>query len=135
MFGAILLGPKWSIMIAVLGDIIGAILFPMGSFFIGFTISAALTGLIYGIFLYKGGKKKISDMNFLFRIIISSVLVLLVVNLLLNSYWLNIMLNKAWKTLVSARLIKELIMLPVQVLAIYGLELILRDSIDKYLRD
>ena len=53
MVSAILLGPKYSTIIAALGDFIGAILFPFGTYFPGFTFSAALTGLIYGVFLYK----------------------------------------------------------------------------------
>lgn len=135
MFAAILLGPKWTIIISVLGDVIGALLFPMGAFFIGFTISAALRGLIYGVFLYKDGKRKISDKEFLLRVVISSIIVLLIVNLLLNSLWLNIIGGKAWMALVSARLFRELIMIPAQVLAICGLELILRNPINKYLKD
>ena len=134
MFSAILLGPKWTIIISVLGDVIGSLLFPMGAFFIGFTISAAIRGFIYGIFLYKYGKRKIGDKEFLFRVVVSSVIVLLVVNLLLNSLWLNITLGKAWLPLVSTRLVRELIMVPIQVLAICGLELVLRDSVNKYLR-
>ena len=38
---------------AALGDLAGALLFPTGAFFPGFTATAALTGLIYGLFLYK----------------------------------------------------------------------------------
>ena len=42
MIGAIYLGPKYSTLIAALGDLIGALLFPFGTYFVGFTISAAL---------------------------------------------------------------------------------------------
>lgn len=43
MLCAIWLGPKWTILIKVLGDLIGATLFPSGAFFIGYTISAGIT--------------------------------------------------------------------------------------------
>ena len=42
-----------SALCAALGDLAGALLFPTGAFFPGFTATAALTGLIYGLFLYK----------------------------------------------------------------------------------
>ena len=57
MLSAILLGPEYSCLIAGLGDLIGALLFPFGSYFVGFTITAALSGLVYGLCLYsKNGK-------------------------------------------------------------------------------
>lgn len=42
MISAIYLGPKYSTLIAALGDLIGALLFPFGTYFVGFTISAGL---------------------------------------------------------------------------------------------
>ena len=50
---AIWLGPKWSVLLNVLGDVIGATLFPTGPYFVGYTISTAIAGLIYGLILYK----------------------------------------------------------------------------------
>ena len=50
---AMLYGPVWAALCAALGDLAGALLFPTGAFFPGFTATAALTGLIYGLFLYK----------------------------------------------------------------------------------
>ena len=44
MMSAIWLGPKYSALIAGLGDFIGAILFQFGTYFPGFTISAILAG-------------------------------------------------------------------------------------------
>ncbi len=43
MMSAILLGPKYSTLIAALGDLIGALLFPFGAYFPGYTLSQALT--------------------------------------------------------------------------------------------
>ena len=51
MLCAILLGPWWTMLVAGLADLIGALLFPFGAYFVGYTISATLSGLIYGIFL------------------------------------------------------------------------------------
>ena len=65
MMAAIWLGPKYSTLIAALGDFIGAILFPFGTYFPGFTVSAGLTGLIYGIFLYKKQESEMTDKKLL----------------------------------------------------------------------
>ena len=65
MMAAIWLGPKYSTLIAALGDFIGAILFPFGTYFPGFTVSAGLTGLIYGIFLYKKQESEMTDKKFI----------------------------------------------------------------------
>ena len=42
MLAAIILGPKYSTTIAALGDLIGALLWPFGAYFVGFTIADAL---------------------------------------------------------------------------------------------
>ena len=42
MLAAIILGPKYSTTIAALGDLIGALLWPFGAYFVGFTIVDAL---------------------------------------------------------------------------------------------
>ena len=50
---ALISGPLWAMLTAALGDLLGALLFPVGAYFPGFTLTAALTGLIFGLVLYK----------------------------------------------------------------------------------
>ena len=50
---AMLYGPLWAMLTAALGDLVGALLYPTGAYFPGFTVTAALTGLICGLFLYR----------------------------------------------------------------------------------
>lgn len=50
---AMLYGPAWAALCAALGDLAGSLLFPTGAYFPGFTVTAALTGLFFGLFLYK----------------------------------------------------------------------------------
>ena len=63
MLCGVYLGPKYSLAVAALGDLIGALIFPFGAYFPGFTITAGLMGFIYGIFLYKNPNKEISQNN------------------------------------------------------------------------
>lgn len=112
------LGPKYTCLISGISDIIGAILFPFGEFFIGFTISSILAGLIYGLVLYKK-QGELSTKELIIRLIIASLLVTVFINTCLNTLWLVIMYDKAFFVVLGARIIKELIMIPIQVITIF----------------
>lgn len=49
---AMLYGPAWAGVTAAIGDIIGALLFPTGAYFPGFTVTAAITGVVFGLYLH-----------------------------------------------------------------------------------
>lgn len=110
----ILFGPRYSALGAALADFIGAIVFPTGgAYFPGFTLSALVTGYIYGKMFY-GHKLSIS------RIVISNLLVILIVQFFLNTLWISLIYRKAFIVLISARIIKSFVMLPVESLIIIG---------------
>lgn len=87
------------------------------------------------MFLYKKPNKSISNFNFILRLIISSLLVLVVVKIFIESIFLNILYGKAYLVVVSTRFITQAIMLPIQVIIIYILEKTLRPVVNKYLYD
>lgn len=132
MMSAIWLGPKYSTIIALLGDLLGAILFPFGAYFPGFTVSAAISGLIYGLFLYNKGKE-LKSKQLIIRLTISSLIVLIIVNIFITSLWLHILYGKAYLAIIASRIITQIIMLPIQVITIYILEKFSRPLIKKYL--
>lgn len=121
MLCAILLGPWWTMLVAGLADLIGALLFPFGAYFVGYTISATLSGFIYGIFLRY--KKDMSYKKFLLMLSISTLLVIAICNGLLNSLWIYITTKKALIAILPTRLVKELVMLPIQIVTIFFLHL------------
>ena len=43
---AMLYGPAWAALVSALGDFIGSLAFPTGAYFPGFTLTAAVTGLL-----------------------------------------------------------------------------------------
>ena len=131
---AIWLGAKWTVLLNVLGDIIGATLFPTGAFFIGYTISTAISGLIYGLLLYKKEDNSYTDKQFIIRLIISVVLVTCISNIGLNTLWISITTGKAFIVLLGTRIIKELIMIPIQIVVILFIEKALRKPFDTYIR-
>lgn len=112
-FAAILTGPVLAGFNAAISDVIGYFLFPSGlAFFPGFTLSAFLTGIIYGLFLYKRPKTVL-------RISLAVLVVSVVVDLGLNTLWLSILYDRAWTVFFLTRLIRTLIWFPVQVFFIY----------------
>ena len=133
MLAAIYLGPKYAAIIAALGDLVGAILFPFGAYFPGFTISSAMIGFVYGIFLYKKPEENRKDFKFIIQLIISSILVLGGIKMLLESVFLNVLYGKAYLAIIASRLVTELVMIPVQVITIFILEKALRPFTKKYL--
>ncbi len=118
LLSAIWLGPKYTVIISGFADLIGAILFPFGEFFIGFTISSVISGLIYGLILHKK-QGEFTKKQILVRLIIASSIVTIFVNMILNTLWLVIMYDKAFIVLLGARAVKELIVLPVQVVTMF----------------
>ena len=131
MLAAIILGPKYSIIVAALGDLIGALLFPFGPYFVGFTITSAISGMIYGIFLHKNPSKE--KKYFTTKVIISNLLVLVIVSILLNSLCLNIMYGKAFIYYLGIRVSTQLIIFPIYVILILILDKALKTVITKYL--
>lgn len=121
MLSGILLGPWWTMIIGGLIDLIGALLFPFGAYFVGYTISSMLAGLIYGLLLFR--KKKMSKKKFLVRLIIAVLLVIVICNSVLNTLWIYITTKKAVAVLLPTRLLKQLIMLPIQVVVIFLIDL------------
>ena len=109
---AILFGPVMAGIGAAAADVLGMLIFPKGAFFPGFTLSAFISGLIYGIFLYK---KKIT----LARTFAAVLTVIVICSLFLNTIWLIILTKNGAYAILTARLIKCAVFLPVQTFMIY----------------
>lgn len=87
MICGMLYGPLWGAACGGLGDLVAAILIPYGPPHLGITLTAAITGALYGLLGLLAARQK----NGLF--VLSSVSVVLVekvlCTLLLNSFWLS----------------------------------------------
>lgn len=114
ILSSVVFGPLIGGLINAMVDLIGAIAMPKGgAFFPGFTVSAFISGVIYGLFLYK---KEITYKNLTLAIATN----MLVVSLGLNTYWITLLSGKGFLALVPLRITKELIMLPIEVI-VFGL--------------
>ena len=107
-----LFGPVGGMLVGGLADILKYLVKPTGPFFPGFTISGVLGGLIYGLVLYKKPAT-------LPRIILCMTLIAVFVNMLLNTYWLTILYGNAFLVILPARIVSNLISLPVNIILYY----------------
>lgn len=122
---AIMYGPVIAAIGYGVADLLGAWLLPTGTFFPGFTVSAVLTGLIFGWILYK---KEVT----IIRALIASALVCLIVNLLLNTWWLTFLIGKGFKVLLASRAVKEIVAIPVMTLLIVAIDKSVLSRIKNY---
>ena len=110
IISAIMLGPLCTCLVAAVSDVIGAILFPTGTFFPGFTFTAALSGVIFGYFLYKKQD--------LISILLSVLLYEIVCSLILNTYWISLMYGAPFSALLPPRIVQSIGMGIVQIIII-----------------
>ena len=108
---AIMFGPVWSGLCYMIGDILGMILFPTAGYFPGFTLSAFLTGLLYGVLLHN------KEINYA-RCFATAFVVLTCITLFLNTYWLHIITGKGFLVILPTRVAEALLMLIVQTITI-----------------
>lgn len=103
MLCGMLLGVFWGGVCGALADFIGAILFPFGPYFPGFTATAFLSGAVFGI-IGRAATKSPKRINF----IISAAFLLLikevVCSLLLNSYFIKFLYGGDFFAIAVSRL-------------------------------
>lgn len=106
-------GPVCGGIVGALGDLFAFVVSPSsgGSFFPGFTLNAFIGGFIYGIFFYK------NDITVM-RVICAKLLIFFIVQLGLTPMWLSIMYGKSYIALISFRIFKNLMFLPIDTLVI-----------------
>lgn len=106
-------GPFKAAIANVLADVISNLLLPSGGgFFIGFTFSALVAGVIYGFMLYN---HKVS----VWRTFVTVLLITVIVNTGLNTLWIHMMTNVPYVTLLVPRLAKEAFSLVYQTGLLY----------------
>lgn len=107
-----LLGPVKGMLVGILADIIGFILFPQGTYFPGFTVSAALSGGLYGFLKGKTGKSLVMGLGIV--TIINSI----IMNVILNTVWLQMLLGKSWSVMIYERIVKNAITTPLEIIVL-----------------
>ena len=109
---AILFGPVVAGLQGALSDLLGFLLKPSGPYFPGFTLSAALLGVVYGLLLYKTKRSA-------WQIIAARVIVCVVINIGLNTLFLTMLYGPSRLATLPVRAMKNLIQLPVDCFLLY----------------
>ena len=115
------------IIFATLEDLITYFLFQASQwpFFPGYTLSAVVGILIYYIFLHK----KVSILN----VAISKTLVNILVNIGLGSLWNSMMYGNGFLYYASISIVKNIVLLPFEIIAFYIIHKALEPVTKKYL--
>ena len=108
-----LFGPLPAAIVGAVGDVVGAILFPTGAYFPGFTLTAFINGAIFGLCLYK----KRGGLNIIAAVLLNQI----VCSLLLNSLWISVLYGSPFLPLLGTRAIQCAIVAPVQLITLFVL--------------
>lgn len=104
-----LYGPGWGAVCGACADLIGSLLFPTGAYFPGFTLTAALTGVLFGLLLRAYTKEKAA---------LAAVLNSVLISYLANTYLITVLSGAPYRELLTARTVQLAITLPLQMIVL-----------------
>lgn len=114
-FTGLIFGPLLGGIGAGIADVVQFLLFPSGAFIPGITLDSFLSGAVYGFMLYKKRPA-------LWRTFTAAAINQLVISGVLSTFWLYLATpGKTFAALFITRIIKCLIMTPIETVAIYGM--------------
>lgn len=107
--GSTIYGPLVGMTTGFISDILGAILFPSGPFFPGYTLTAMLGPLFYALFFYRA---KVGPI----RVTLCKTLINIVINVGLGSLWSAILYGKGYLYYLTTSIVKNTILLPLEII-------------------
>lgn len=144
VIAAVVHGPVAAALVGGLGDMIGAIAFPTGSYFPGFTLTQVLMGLSFGLALYRK-PLHVSEANAVdphtdgaassvlnaalplpLRATFAVLFNQLVLSLLMNTLWISILYGSSFTGLLTTRVMQATVTAPIQIAVVLTLAGILR---------
>lgn len=106
-----LFGPVYAGAAGAISDFVGALLFPIGPYFPGFTLTNLLTGVVFGLLLFNKEKTWL-------RICIAVGISTLLLSLCLNTLWISVMYGKGFLGLLPTRILQNVLMAPIEIVGI-----------------
>ena len=106
---AMLFGPVAAAIQGAMSDILGFLLKPTGPYFPGFTISAALGGVIYGLFFFESDRR-------LWQIVLARAVIMVFVNIALNTFFLTMLYGPSQAAMLPVRALKNAMQFPIDCL-------------------
>ena len=121
---AIFYGPVAGGLVGAIGDVVSAILFPVGAYFPGFTLTAFLTGAVFG-WLFR---KKVTVLN----VVLSVLVVQGLISQVMNTYWISFLYGSPFGPLFVTRMYQTAAMSGVQIVSILLMDKKLMPVLKKY---
>lgn len=106
-------GPLAAALVGGLGDFLGAVLFPIGPYFPGFTLSCVLTGVVLGLLLH--------NKQTLPRILAATAINQLGIGLFLTTLWISLLYGSSYTALLATRVIQAAILVVAETVVIFAL--------------
>ena len=103
-------GPSGGMIVGGLGDFVGAILFPIGAYYPGFTLTAILNGFVFGFVLHKKCN--------LPRIIVAVLIAQIFGSLLLNTLWISRLYGSPFIPLFISRIVQVCISIVIEIITL-----------------
>ena len=111
--GSLIYGPVMAIFTSAISDTLGALLFPSGAYFFPFIFEEIAGGVLFALFYYRA---KITTL----RVMLGRFAVTIIVNLMISPvimiYYYKMVLGKSYTFFTMPRMIKNLVMFPIQSL-------------------
>lgn len=124
VISAMMYGPVEAGIVGALGDVLGYVINPVGAFFPGFTITAFLTGVVYGFFL----KKNVT----IFKAIGAAGVVQFVIGLICNTYLLTILTGQGFIAMLPGRVLQAVVLFMLQTVIIVLIDKLLMPHLRKF---
>lgn len=124
----VMFGPVMGCVCGGVGDVIQFIIKPTGPYSICWTVSAALSGLLYGLFFYHRYPRKLFDLRYIVRTVIALTIDTVFINVLLGTLWCAVMYGKGFEYYFLSRFVKNIIQLPINVFLTYALLYIVKKT-------
>lgn len=105
-----LFGPVGAGFLAALADFLGAILFPIGPYFPGFTATQFFVGVVFGLLL--------QNQQNMGRIVLAVFITQVFGSLLIDSYWISVLYGSPYAALLATRAIQCTVMCALEIVVL-----------------
>ena len=143
VIAGIFYGSVAAALVGGLGDFIGAVAFPTGPYFPGFTLTQILMGAVFGLMLYQKHSSETlfskgqftssepallrsGSVSMILSIAVAVLINQCVLSLLLNTFWISFVYGSSFTGLLSTRVMQAAVTAPIQMIIIYTLSCILK---------
>lgn len=113
IYSGLLLGPIAGGIVGILSDLLGMLIMPAGAYHPGFTLSAALCGIIPGLIVYWMGKS-----DSWLTVAVSNIVVCIIVFFGLTTLWISQIVGTAFLVLLPSRVIASSIITVISIVVI-----------------